>query len=132
MNLKLSAISGLTLSLLAAGMTNCPAGFAQDAETTRITIPEALNEQFYQSSGTFFENRSIGRQVGHIFGFGFPEREIAWDAATISETVDNLLLLQNTLDPIIRVPDLANPYTTTLLTMPSGIQPTVGTEFIFE
>jgi ABC-type sugar transport system substrate-binding protein len=132
MNLKLTAVSGLTLSLLAAAAASCPTGFAQDAENSIITIPDAIDGQFSQSSGTFFENRSIGRQAGRMFGFGYPEREIDWDAATLAESVDTLFLLQNTVDPTIRVPDLANPYTTTLLTMPSGTAPTVGSEFIFE
>jgi hypothetical protein len=132
MNLKLTAVSGLMLSLLAVAVAGCPAGFAQDAENTITTIPDAIDGQFSQSSGTYFENRSMARQAGRIFGFSYPEREIDWDAATLAETVDTLFLLQNTVDPTIRVPDLASPYTTTLLTMPSGAAPTVGSEFIFE
>jgi hypothetical protein len=42
------------------------------------------------------------------------------------------MLLQNTADPTLRVPDLANPYNSSLLTMPSSQVPLVGTEFIFE
>ncbi|MDX5437356.1 MAG: hypothetical protein LPK03_09195 [Pontibacter sp.] len=131
MNCRLSAISGLTLSLLTAMVAGGSAALAQDF-TEPQTIPDALDEQFFNSSGTYFENRTISRQAAHIFGFGFAEREIDWDANTIAEMVDNLFLLQNTTDPTIRVPDLANPYTTTLLTMPSATSPTVGTEFIFE
>jgi hypothetical protein len=39
---------------------------------------------------------------------------------------------QNSMDRTLRVPDLSNPYTTSLLTMTGGGSPSVGTQFIFE
>jgi hypothetical protein len=74
----------------------------------------------------------MGRQGGRIVGFGFPDRELEWDANATATAFQELMLLQNTADPTLRVPDLANPYNSSLLTMPSSQVPLVGTEFIFE
>jgi hypothetical protein len=130
MGIQLNHISGLTLALLAAAAVGAPAGHTQ--ETTPQTIPEAIDEATSTYSGTYFQNRTIGRQAANIFGFGFPERELDWDGDAMSAAVKDIFLLQATVDPTIRVPDLSTPFTTTLLTMPSSQTPYVGSEFIFE
>jgi hypothetical protein len=130
MGIQLNHISGLTLSLLTALALAAPSGQAQEASVQ--TIPDAFDDLTSTYSGTFNENRTITRQFNQIIGFGFPERELEWDADATAAAVRDVLLLQNTSDPTIRVPDLLNPYTTTLLTMPSSQTPYVGSEFIFE
>jgi hypothetical protein len=134
MGIKLTYLAGVTLSFITAAAVSAPATRAQHVDTndTPQTIPEAIDDLLTQSSGTYFENRTLGRQAASIFGFGFREREIDWDAATVSQEFNALMRFQNTSDPTIRVPDLATPFTTSLLTMPSGQAPTLGTEFIFE
>lgn len=133
MGIKLTHLAGVTLSLMTAVAVLVPASNAQTVDTNAPqTIPDAMDDLLSASSGTFFENRTFGRQAGAMFGFGFRDREIIWDAATVAQEFDALMQLQNTSDPTIRVPDLANPYTTTLLTMPSSQSPYLGTEFIFE
>ena len=129
MGIQLNHISGLTLALLTAAAVGAPIGQAQ--ETAPQTSPDALNELTSTYSGTYFENRTLGRQFRN-WGFGFPERELDWDADATSVAVSDILLLQGTVDPTIRVPDLATPFTTTLLTKPSSQSPYVGSEFIFE
>ncbi|MFZ4676089.1 MAG: hypothetical protein ACOYM4_10410 [Nodosilinea sp.] len=129
MGIQLNHVSGLTLALLTAAAVGAPMGQAQ--ETAPQTIPDALNELTSTYSGTYFENRTLGRQFRN-WGFGFPERELDWDADATSVAVSDILLLQGTVDPTIRVPDLATPFTTTLLTKPSSQSPYVGSEFIFE
>ncbi|HIK46349.1 MAG TPA: hypothetical protein IGR64_15930 [Leptolyngbyaceae cyanobacterium M65_K2018_010] len=122
-----------TLSLLAMAAVAAPAGFAQQTSSTPPeTIPEAFDRLVSTYSGTYFENRSLGRQLGNIFGFGFPERELDWDGHATAVTYRDMMQLQNTAGPTLRVPDLATPYSTSLLTMPSSRAPYVGTEFIFE
>jgi hypothetical protein len=127
---QLNHISGLTLALLATVAVAAPVGRAQD--TVLQTVPDALDELTSTYSGTFFENRGIGRQTQRMFGFGFPEREIEWDANATSAAVRDLWRLQATADPTIRVPDLATPFNTSLLTAPGSGAPFVGSEFIFE
>ena len=124
-------ISGMA-GLVAATLAFAPAVSAQEMETQLPTIPDALEDLMSNYSGDFFSNRTIGRQGARIAGFGFPEKELEWDASATSEVFHELMLLQNTVDPTLRVPDLATPYTSSLLTMPSTQSPLVGTEFIFE
>lgn len=129
MGIQLNHISGLALAVLAT-VVIAPAGHAQD--TASETIPDALEDLGATYSGDYFRNRSITGQAKRIFGFPFPERGLEWDANAITAAADDIMLLQNTSDPTIRVPDLANPYTSSLLTMPSSSIPYVGSEFIFE
>jgi hypothetical protein len=129
MGIQLNHISGLTLALLAT-VVIAPAAIAQD--TVPETIPDALEDLGTTYSGDYFRNRGIIRQGKRIIGLDFPERAIEWDANATSAAVRDILLLQNTSDPTIRVPDLANPYASSLLTMPSSRTPYVVSEFIFE
>lgn len=129
MGIQLNHISGLTLALLAAAALAAPAGHSQEAPQT---ILEAMDDLTSTYSGNHIENRSLSRQVKRIFGLDFPDRALDWDADATAAAVRDIMLLQNTSDPTIRVPDLANPYTTSLLTMPSSSVPYVGSEFIFE
>jgi hypothetical protein len=132
MAIRLAHISGL-LGLFAATLTLAPAAIAQEGPTTDLpTIPDAFNDLMSTYSGDFFSNRTISRQGARIVGFGFPERELEWDANATGTAFQELMRLQNTVDPTLRVPDLANPYTSSLLTTPSSQMPLTGTEFIFE
>jgi hypothetical protein len=87
-----------------------------------ISVDQAFEEEFFEASGTYFRNRSIFEQADTILGFGvpaaFPELEIEADAADIHELYVDLLALQVGSDPILRVPDLPNPYCTSLLLLP--------------
>jgi len=131
MDIKLTHLAGATLSLLAVAAVSASEARAQSVEAPQ-TIPDAMEEILSDQSGNFYTNRSFGRQLGNIFGFGFRDREVLADSANLSREFDALMRYQNTSDPTIRVPDLANPYTASLLTLPSSQVPTVGTEFIFE
>lgn len=129
MGIQLNHISGLTLALLATAVI-APAAIAQDTEP--VTIPDAFEDLGATYSGDYFRNRGIIRQGKRIIGLDFPERALEWDANAISAAAEDILLLQVATDPILRVPDLANPYSTSLLTMPGINAPYVGSEFIFE
>ena len=132
MAIRLTHLSGM-VGLLAASLTIAPAAIAQEVSTHELpTIPEAFSDLMSTYSGDFFSNRTISRQGARIVGFGFPERELEWDANATAAAFRDLMRLQNTADPTLRVPDLANPYTSSLLTTPSSQVPLVGTEFIFE
>ncbi|MBD2257532.1 hypothetical protein [Pseudanabaena sp. FACHB-2040] len=131
MGIPLKRITGITVALAAACLAAAPAAFAQNAPT----IPEAVDEAFFNYSGDFFQNMSITGRAGSILGLGgFSEQQIAWDSNSVSAIIQDQLTVQNTIDPTIRVPDLANPFNTTLLLLPTyqssgGV---VGSQFIFE
>lgn len=128
MAIRLKHISG-TLGILALMAIATPAALAQE---TPETIPTAFDRLMSTYSGDFFSNRTPQRQSARIFGFGFPERELEWDSHATNAATRDLWLLQGTVDPTLRVPDLVSPYNASLLTMPSSQAPMVGTEFIFE
>ncbi|MGF1495426.1 MAG: hypothetical protein ACFB8W_01195 [Elainellaceae cyanobacterium] len=87
-----------------------------DLETQ--SIPEALNEAFFSNDREFFNNRSIGRQLSWFLGFGFPENEINQDGRAVDILYQDLREQQVSSTPIIRTPDLPNPYQTSVLLSP--------------
>lgn len=98
----------------------------EDADVIVLdSLPEAFEDAFYSNDRNFFENRSLYRQINWILGQGsivrngFPENEIARDGAAVHAIYEIGLALQNTSDPLLRTPDLPNPYETSLLLLPS-------------
>ncbi|HEY9764073.1 MAG TPA: hypothetical protein V6D07_16190 [Trichocoleus sp.] len=142
MGIQLKHVTVATLTMATAILSATSPAFSQQANsTTEVkTIPAGFEDLFYGYSGTYFDNRTIGEQISNLFGSGgldsarFPEREIEWDANAIHQAYVAHLALQNTLDPTLRVPDLPNPFTTSLLLSPTAqpAGPVVGSEFIFE
>lgn len=142
MGIQLKHVTVATLTVATAIFSATSPAFSQqtDSTTEAKTIPAGFEDLFFGYSGTFFDNRTTGGQFSNLFGPGgfdgarFPEHEIEWDANAIHQAYVAHLALQNTFDPTIRVPDLPNPYTSSLLVAPSSqsFGPVVGSEFIFE
>lgn len=92
--------------------------------TDNITIPEAFERAFFKNDPQFFRNNSIERQVNVIFGPGsllrnsFPEHEISRDARLVHQLYEQVLNQQTSSDPVVRTPDLPNPYSTSILSSP--------------
>lgn len=115
-----------------------PVGF----QPVRVeTIPEAFERAFFTDYGDFYRSRSIPSQIQFILGTGlpgraaFPELQLERDAERINELYSYLIEQQASADPIIRTPDLANPFNTSVRLLP--VSNTFGTrveggEFIFE
>lgn len=82
------------------------------------TIEDEFEDAFFSHDETFYNNRSIFRQVSWLFGIGFPENEMAADGDAINELYEELLEAQSSTTPRIRTPDLDNPYATSLLQTP--------------
>lgn len=113
--LALAAASSL-LATVAKAQTD-PSGY----EPIRLeTLPEAFNRTFFEESGDFYRNRTIQRQIGYLIGpglpggAGFPELEIERDAKRLNTLYRDALEQQVSSDPIIRTPDLPNPFNSTL------------------
>ncbi|AFZ16122.1 hypothetical protein [Allocoleopsis franciscana] len=105
------------------------------------TIPEAFNRAFFRESGDFYRNRKIDRQINYIigagvpWGAGFPDLELERDAERVFKLYQELLELQASTGPVIRTPDLANPFDTSvrLLSGPPRFGNRLeGGEFIFD
>lgn len=133
--LALAAASSL-LATAAKAQTNSGYG------PVRVeTIPEAFNRTFYEESGDIFRNSSIQRQIGWIIGpglpggAGFPDLQIERDARRIGILYRDALEQQVSSDPIIRTPDLPNPFSSTLRQQTGAGRlgtPLEGSEFIFQ
>lgn len=84
------------------------------------TLPDAIERAFYNDSGDLYHNRSIPRQIQYMFGPGlpgkatFPELELERDALRINRIYRDALQQQLSSDPILRTPDLPNPFNGTL------------------
>lgn len=103
------------------------------------TIPEVFNRAFFDESGDFYRNRSIPRQIQYFFGPGipgrnFPEMEIARDGRQINRLYRQVLEQQLSSGPVIRTPDLPNPFDTSLLRQPGFVRlnQVEGREFFLE
>ncbi|MEL6224297.1 MAG: hypothetical protein AAFQ57_14825 [Cyanobacteria bacterium J06626_14] len=82
------------------------------------TIPEAFDDAFFSHDETFFNNRTLPRQVSWIFGLGFPENEMWKDGEAFHELYREVFEQQISTTPRIRTPDLVNPYETSLILTP--------------
>lgn len=81
-----------------------------------------------RTSGDIFRSQSLRGQLSTFLGIGlpwpgsfnaFPETSLANDAKLLNEVYREGIIRQVATDPIIRTPDLPNPYNTSILTQPS-------------
>ena len=136
-----AASSVIAESAIAQRTTISPVGVPVSPFT--LGIPDVVERAFFEDSQTFFENNSTRRQFNLIFGVGgidrasYPDLEIVRDAQRITILYRELLEQQVSSDPVIRTPDLPNPFNTSILQSPtvnvnvSGTRVT-GSEFVFE
>ncbi len=125
------AVGKLAVSTLALATVFAPAASAQEPQTVLNTLEDIAENR----SGDYFRNRSIKNQVSFITGLGgFPENRISRDAESISAAYSELLILQTQNTQTIRVPDLPNPYTTSVQLLPASQfdSRVVGSELNFE
>jgi hypothetical protein len=88
------------------------------------TIPDAFNHAFSKRSGDYFTNDTIGSQFKFVFGIGgYSDRQITQDANLIETLYRDFMEQQVSGDPVIRTPDLENPFNSSLLTTTTYIQP---------
>ncbi|NEO30124.1 MAG: hypothetical protein F6K36_06710 [Symploca sp. SIO3C6] len=145
LNKWLCALSIATVAGVFASSASAQTDSSEFEPIRLETIPEVFNRAFFKDSGDFYRNRSLQRQFEVIFGPGvpgqanFPELEIERDAKTINTIYNDVLYQQLYADPLIRTPDLPNPFNTSILVLErEGFRPTrfgnrvEGTEFFFE
>ena len=83
------------------------------------TLPEAFNRAYYRHDGNFFDNRGIWQGVRLIFGVpNYVENSISQDGRSVDRLYKEALEQQVSSDPVLRTPDLPNPYTGSILTTP--------------
>lgn len=125
------AASTLALATLAFATAIAPAAKAQEPQT----VLDMLEDIVENRSGDYFRTRSVGGQLSLIVGLGgFPENRISRDVESISGAYKELLILQTQNTSMLRVPDLPNPYTTSVQLLPASQfdSRVVGSELNFE
>ncbi|MGB3535311.1 MAG: hypothetical protein WBA13_17570 [Microcoleaceae cyanobacterium] len=135
MNLCSRVYRGVFALLGAASIWACvPTAEAQEYDLDFSTgyQPFAIpfNEAASRSSGSAFQGQSFFGVTSFFLGVSypwplrlnaFPEALIADDAARINQVYEEALIRQVSSDPVIRTPDLINPFNTSILTQPSFI-----------
>lgn len=96
-----------------------------------ITIPEAFERGItFSSQDAYSTTATIGRQFDFLFGFaGFAEVEINRDGSIVNSIYDETMYRQYSLGPLIRTPDLPNPFSGRL--QPTSGQPSASGEYWF-
>ena len=118
------------MSLIAMSAT------AQDSASPvfrpRETVPNAVDRAFYGPLGEFSDRNPL-RSTQTILGtpFGFPENQISRDGERIHRLYVDLLNQQVSSDALIRTADLPNPFSLSVLTLPTSNRVTSG-EFAIE
>lgn len=105
---------------------------AASAQETVLNAVENISEQ---RAGDYYRNRSAFSQIRFITGLGgFPDQRINRDAAALSGAYRELSVLQAQSTATVRVPDLPNPYTTSVQLLPTSQlnSRVVGSELNFE
>lgn len=88
------------------------------------TIPEAFNRAFFRESNDYYYSRTIPSQIQYMFGPGvpgratFPDLLIERDAERINRLYNDVLEQQVSSDPVLRTPDLPNPFDTSIRLAP--------------
>jgi len=102
---------------IASAATVASGAQAQSANNQPVIISpaQAFNRAMFENSGTYIENRSIGRQAGGILGIGgFPENRLVRDAKLVNLVYRDVLRQQVSSTPLIRMRDLRNPFDSTV------------------
>jgi hypothetical protein len=128
-----------SLSALAASAIAEPKNTSNSQPVRSEPLPDTFNRAFFNESGDLFRNNGLEGQIRYIFGPGtllrpgFPEDQEVRDAQVLHELYRDVLDQQISGAPIIRTPDLPNPFNTSILMMPPRASGRVrGSEFIYE
>ncbi|MEL7511149.1 MAG: hypothetical protein AAGM27_03215 [Cyanobacteria bacterium J06554_3] len=117
--------------VLASAAVVAPSAIAQEPDT----VLEGVENLYRNRSGDFYSHRSIWSQMDSISGWGgYPEQRLHGDSASLAQGIEELFILQTQNTPTIRVPDLANPYTTSVQLLPTSQfnSRVIGSELNFE
>lgn len=105
------------------------------AASAQETVLDTLGDLSTRRSGDYYDHLSALSKIGFITGLGgFPDQRINRDMRALSGAYQELLVLQTQNTPTIRVPDLPNPYTTSVQLLPTSQinSRVVGSELNFE
>ncbi len=115
-------LSGTILFSTIATLTSvqiAQAGHPEDPARTYQPFAEEFNRATQRSSGNFFGKRDLLHQMGRFFGIHwYPEQAIERDNRRVNQLYIDEQRRQFSSTPVIRTPDLINPYNQSILTAP--------------
>ncbi|MGC1306758.1 MAG: hypothetical protein WA885_05980 [Phormidesmis sp.] len=124
----LSLVGGMVGAIVTA-TTLAPTANAQE------TVLNAVENISENRSGDYYTHLTPLSKISFITGFGgFPDQRMNRDAAALSQVYQELMLLQTQNTATVRVPDLPNPYTTSVQLLPASQvnSRVIGSELNFE
>lgn len=117
MGLRFKSVVGALVLLGASAAVGTEVAIAQRRP---LGLAEQFERAFFGRSGPAYDNRSILDQIRlYVLPFTYPENRITGEAERIHELYERVIEVQSSSDPIIRTPDLSNPFSESLLTLPS-------------
>ncbi|MGK7919727.1 MAG: hypothetical protein AB4080_06925 [Trichodesmium sp.] len=129
MAMNWKSLSGTILVSAIATLTSvqiAEAGHPQDSARTYQPFAEEFNRAAQRSSGNYFRKRSLLHQIGRYFGIPkYPEQAIESDERRVNQLYIDEQRRQFSSTPVIRTPDLINPYNRSVLTT-TPTDPTPG------
>ncbi len=127
------AIAATTISTTLATALFTPAASAQENQPQ--TIPNALETITENRAGDYYDHLTPFSKISFITGIGgFADQRLANDAIALTAAVRELTILQTQNTPTVRVPDLPNPYTSSVQLLPASQNNSrvIGSELNFE
>jgi hypothetical protein len=124
--LSYAVFGAIASTVFASGVKAEP--MFNDYPTTYQPFAEDFMRAASRTSGDVFKNKSLLGQMSTYLGIsfpwpnginGFPETLMTNDARLVNQLYREGMLRQVSNDPIIRTPDMINPYNTSILTQPS-------------
>ncbi|NEQ40868.1 MAG: hypothetical protein F6K40_33475 [Okeania sp. SIO3I5] len=131
MAINCQSLSGTILFSAIATLTSvqiAQAGHPEDNARTYQPFAEEFNRASQVRSGNYFGKRNLLHQIGRFFGIPkYPEQAIESDNSRFNQVYIDEQRRQFSSTPVIRTPDLINPYDQSVLTTPpSQSTPTFG------
>ncbi len=127
------AIAAVTLFTTLTTALLAPAASAQENQPQ--TIPDAVESIIENRSGDYYHHLTTPSRISFITGIGgFADQRLAKDATALTAAVRELTILQTQNTPTVRVPDLPNPYTSSVQLLPASQNNSrvIGSELNFE
>ncbi|NET42778.1 hypothetical protein [Okeania sp. SIO2B3] len=131
MAMNLKSLSGIMIFSAIATLTSvqiAQAGHPEAPVRTYQPFAEEFNEASQRYSGNFFDKTEFLHQIGRYFGIlRFPDEAISDDLRQVNQLYIEEQRRQFSSTPVIRTPDLVNPYNSSVMTAPpSDSIPTFG------
>jgi len=118
----IKSLAGVLFIVAATAFT--PIARAEPTLDTQQNVDETISDKFYRATfrnqPDYYGNRSAGSFLNLLFGInGYPENQFTQDGREVERLYRATLQQQNSSDPLLRTPDLPNPYESSIISSPN-------------